>query len=65
MNKFLVSLVPSQFLLFTCMLQTSIITGCNLFFQWLFFRIFENIIFCFVVAMCDLMHAVEAMYGLP
>ena len=29
------------------------------------FRIFEIIIFCFVVAMCDLVRAVEAMYGLP
>ena len=30
-----------------------------------FFRIFEINIFCFVVAICDLVHAVEAMYGLP
>ena len=30
-----------------------------------FFRIFEIIIFCFVVAICDLVHVVEAMYGLP
>ena len=30
-----------------------------------FFRIFEIIIFCFVVALCDLVHAVEDMYGLP
>ena len=30
-----------------------------------FFRIFEIIIFCFVVAICDLVHAVEATYGLP
>ena len=30
-----------------------------------FFRIFEIIIFCFVVAICDLVHTVEAMYGLP
>ena len=30
-----------------------------------FFRIFEIIIFCFVVAICDLVHHVEAMYGLP
>ena len=30
-----------------------------------FFRIFEIIIFCFVVAICDLVHAVEAMYSLP
>ena len=28
-----------------------------------FFRIFEIIIFCFVVAICDLVHAVEAMYA--
>ena len=28
----------------------------------LVFRIFEIIIFCFVVALCDLVHAVEAMY---
>ena len=28
-----------------------------------FFRIFE--IFCFVVSICDLVHAVKAMYGLP
>ena len=30
-----------------------------------FFRIFEIINFCFVVAICDLVHAVEAMNGLP
>ena len=30
-----------------------------------FFRIFEIIIFCFAVAICDLVHAVEATYGLP
>ena len=30
-----------------------------------FFRIFDIIIFCFVVAICDLVHSVEAMYGLP
>ena len=30
-----------------------------------FFRIFEIIIFCFVVAISDLVHDVEAMYGLP
>ena len=30
-----------------------------------FFRIFEIIIFCLVVAICDLVHAVEATYGLP
>ena len=30
-----------------------------------FFRIFETVIFCFVVAICDLGQAVEAMYGLP
>ena len=29
-----------------------------------FFRIFEIIIVCFVVAICDLVHVVEAMYGL-
>ena len=29
-----------------------------------FFRIFEIIIFCFVVAISDLVHAVEATYGL-
>ena len=29
------------------------------------FRIFDIIIFCFVVAICDLVHAVEAMHGLP
>ena len=29
------------------------------------FCIFEIISFCFVVAICDLVHAVEAMYGLP
>ena len=32
---------------------------------WTISRIFEIIIFCFVVAICDLVHAVEAMYGLP
>ena len=30
-----------------------------------FFPIFEIIIFCFVVAICDLVHAVEATFGLP
>ena len=30
-----------------------------------FFHIFEIIIFCFVVAICDLVHTVEAMHGLP
>ena len=35
------------------------------YFSGQFFRIFEIIIFCFVVAVCDLVHAVEAMYGLP
>ena len=30
-----------------------------------FFRIFEVIIFCFVVAICYLEHAVDATYGLP
>ena len=30
-----------------------------------FFHIFEIFIFCFVVAICDLVHAVEATYGLP
>ena len=30
-----------------------------------FFCIFEIIIFCLVVAICDLEHAVEATYGLP
>ena len=29
------------------------------------FHIFEIIIFCFVVAICDLVHPVEATYGLP
>ena len=29
------------------------------------YRNFEIIIFCFVVAICDLVHAVEATYGLP
>ena len=42
-------------------------TGCNVpdGFSGQFFRIFEIIIFCFVVAICDLVHAVDAMYGLP
>ena len=30
-----------------------------------FFPIFEIILFCFVVAICDLVHAVEAMYDFP
>ena len=30
-----------------------------------FFHFFEIIIFCFVVAICDLVHAVESTYGLP
>ena len=29
-----------------------------------FFRIFEIIIFCFVVAICDLVHAVETIFHL-
>ena len=29
-----------------------------------FFRIFEIIIFCFVVAMCDLVHDVEAKHSI-
>ena len=29
-----------------------------------FFRISEIIIFCFVVAICDLVHAVEAIFHL-
>ena len=31
----------------------------------IFFRIFEIYIFCFVVAICDLVHAVEATYAIP
>ena len=31
----------------------------------IFFRIFEIIIFCFVVVICDILHAVEATHGLP
>ena len=34
------------------------------YFSGRFFRIFEILIFCFVVAICDLVHAVEAMCGL-
>ena len=34
-------------------------------FRGQFFRIFEVIMICFVVAICDLVHAVKAMYGLP
>ena len=30
-----------------------------------FFVFFRFIIFCFVVAICDLVHAVKAMYDLP
>ena len=29
------------------------------------FRIFEIIIFCFVVSICDLVHAMKSMYSLP
>ena len=36
-----------------------------IFFSGQFFHIFEIIIFCFVVAICDLVHTVEDMYGLP
>ena len=47
-------------------LKRILITGCNVGrFQWYFFRIFEIFILCFVVAICDLVHALEAMYGLP
>ena len=40
--------------------------GCNLgWFQWSFFsRIFEIIIFCFVVAICDLVHATKTIFHL-
>ena len=31
----------------------------------IFFVFLKFIIFCFVVAICDLVHAVEATYGLP
>ena len=30
----------------------------------IFFRVFEIIIFCFVVAVCDLVHDVEIRHGL-
>ena len=30
-----------------------------------FFVFLKLSFFCFVVAMCDLVHAAEAMYGLP
>ena len=30
-----------------------------------FFRIFEIIIFCLVVAICNIVHAVDTIYGLP
>ena len=30
-----------------------------------FFVFFRSLFFCFVVAICDLVHAVEAMYDLP
>ena len=42
-------------------------TGCNVPDDFIghFFRIFKMITFCFVVAICDLVHAVEAMCGLP
>ena len=40
-------------------MQRRIISGVN------FLGIFEIIIFCFVVAIYDLVHAVEAMYDLP
>ena len=30
----------------------------------IFFRIFEIIIFCFVVAICDLVHGVETIFHL-
>ena len=30
-----------------------------------FIRIFEIIIFCFVIAICDLVHNVEAIFGIP
>ena len=29
------------------------------------YRTIGPLVFCFVVAICDLVHAVEAMYGLP
>ena len=31
----------------------------------IFFLFFEIIIICFDVSICDLVHAVEVMYGLP
>ena len=30
-----------------------------------FFRVFEVIIFCFVVAICDLVHDLEALFHIP
>ena len=44
---------------------TIVYTGCNVgWFQWSVFRSFEIINLCFVVAICDLVCAVEAMYRL-
>ena len=31
----------------------------------IFFVFLRLLFFCFVIAICDLVHAVEAMYGLP
>ena len=45
--------------------QTSTPGGKSDDFSGQFFRIFEILIFCFVVAICDLINAVETMYGLP
>ena len=40
-------------------------TGCNIgCFQWTIFRSFEIIIFCFVFAICDLVHDVETIFHL-
>ena len=41
----------------------ALVTGCNVGgFQWSLNCIFEIIIFCFVVAICDLVHDVETVF---
>ena len=49
-----------------CTGDVSLPLGYNVgWFEWSIFRIFNIIIFCFAVAMCDLVHDVEAIFHIP
>ena len=47
------------------MVCVSFCTDCRMISVVSFFVFLRLIIFCFVVAICDLVHAVKSMYGLP